>query len=107
MEDANKNLPVESNEESRPVALPLRNDTILGVAQGLGEDLGINPNFIRITFCALMFWNVAIAIGAYLGAGVIVAVSRYFFPARRHVAQTETAMAAEPSNSEAELQIAA
>ena len=107
MEDANKNLPLDSNEERRSVALPLRNDTILGVAQGLGEDLGINPNFIRVTFCALMFWNVAIAIGAYLGAGVIVAVSRYFFPAHGKVAQAETAMAPEPSNSEAELQIAA
>ena len=107
MEDAIKNLPVDANVETRPVALPLRNDTILGVAQGLGEDLGINPNFIRITFCALMFWNVAVAVGAYLGAGVIVAVSRYFFPARRNVAQPERAIAAEPSNSEAELQIAA
>ena len=107
MEDANKNLPVEANADARPVALPLRNDTILGVAQGLGEDLGINPNFIRVTFCALMFWNVSVAIGAYLGAGVIVAVSRYFFPARRTVAQLETAAVAEASNSEAELRIAA
>ena len=107
MEDAIKNLPVEANVEARPVALPLRNDTILGVAQGLGEDLGINPNFIRVAFCALMFWNVSVAIGAYLGAGVIVAVSRYFFPALRDIAQPEMATVAEASNSEAELQIAA
>ena len=107
MEDANKNLSADTNEELRPVALPLRNDTILGVSQGLGEDFGISPNYFRVLFCGLMFWNVAIAIGAYLGAGVVVAVSRYFIPAQKMVVQRETASVAEASNSQAELQIAA
>ena len=107
MEDANKNLPDHATDGGRPVALPLRNDTILGVSQGIGEDLGINPNFVRVLFCALMFWNVSVAMGAYFGAGVILAASRYFFPATRKVAASETALAGQASNSVTELQIAA
>lgn len=88
-------------------ALPLRNDTMLGVCQGLGEDLRINPNIFRLLFGALIFWNVWIAVGAYLGAGLIVAASRYFFPPKAVAERSSEAAPGEAGNSEAEMQIAA
>ena len=31
--------------------LLLRNDTILGVCEALGQDFGINPTWLRVAFC--------------------------------------------------------
>ena len=62
--------------------LLLRNDTILGVCEAIGRDFGINPNWLRVAFCAPIYWNPMLVIGAYLGLGVIVAVSRFAFPDR-------------------------
>lgn len=71
-------LPVPS--PSRPVPLMLRHDTLLGVCQGLGEDLGVNPNWFRIAFSLAIFLDPAMVIGAYCALGVIVAASRFIFP---------------------------
>ena len=67
----------------RPPALPLRNDTFLGVCEAIGQDLGFNPNFLRVPFAALLLWNPAVIVGLYLGLGVVVAASRWFFPATK------------------------
>jgi phage shock protein PspC (stress-responsive transcriptional regulator) len=62
------------------VALPLRTHTILGVCEGLGEDFGFNPIFLRIPLAAAVIWNPLIAFGTYFGLGAIVLVSRMLFP---------------------------
>ena len=62
------------------VALPLRNHTILGVCEGLGEDFGFNPILLRIPLAASVIWNPAIAIGTYFALGAVVLVSRLLFP---------------------------
>ena len=62
--------------------LALRNDTILGVCEAIGQDFGFNPNWLRIAFCAPIYWNPALVIGVYLGLGVLVAATRFAFPDR-------------------------
>jgi phage shock protein PspC (stress-responsive transcriptional regulator) len=62
--------------------LLLRNDTILGVCEAIGNDFGFNPNWLRIAFCAPIYWNPALVVGVYLGLGVLVAVTRFAFPDR-------------------------
>lgn len=60
-----------------------RDDTFFGVCQGLGEDLGFNPNILRIALPVLgFFWPVA-TIAGYVAAGVLVFATRWFFPAPR------------------------
>src|SRR3954471_6858756 len=54
----------------------LRDDNLLGVCQGLGEDFGFNPLWLRILFAAGLIWNPVYDIGAYLALGTIVLVSR-------------------------------
>jgi phage shock protein C len=71
----------QSVAEDRSVALPLRSDTFLGVCEAIGQDLGINPNWIRLAFAPVILFSPLTALGAYLGLGAIVAGSRYFFPA--------------------------
>jgi len=71
--------------EAKPTNLIMRNDTILGVCEALGQDFGFNPNWLRVAFCAPIYWNPALVVGVYLGLGLLVAATRFAFP-DRHVA---------------------
>ncbi|MEA3037690.1 MAG: phage shock protein [Sphingomonadales bacterium] len=66
--------------------LLLRDDTMLGVCQGLGEDFGFNPIWLRIAFGATLLINPIAVVGTYLGLGVLVATSRLVFPRPRPAA---------------------
>ena len=68
--------------EATKTNLMLRNDTILGVCEAIGQDFGFNPNWLRLAFCAPIYWNPALVIGVYLALGVLVAATRYAFPDR-------------------------
>jgi phage shock protein C len=76
-----KNAERAANEPER--ALPWRSDTILGVCEGLGQDLGFNANYLRIALASLVLWDLYAAFGIYLALGVVVAVSRWIAPAPR------------------------
>jgi len=69
----------------REPALPFRSDTILGVCEAIGQDLGFNPNWLRVPFAALILWNPEVIIASYLLLGVVVAAARWFFPAAPRV----------------------
>lgn len=57
-----------------------RDDTLFGVCEGLGEDLRIPANLLRIVFAAVLFFHPVAAVAAYLGLGVVIAVIRWFVP---------------------------
>ncbi|HEU0045579.1 PspC domain-containing protein [Sphingomonas sp.] len=59
-----------------------REDTMLGVCHGLGEELGIHANWLRIALGLGLFWNPAAVVVGYLALGVALAVFRWFFPLR-------------------------
>ena len=58
----------------------LRHDTLLGVCQGIGEEFGFNPNFLRVPFAAGILWNPLVVVSLYLGLGVALAVARWIYP---------------------------
>ena len=66
--------------EETYVALPLRQHTIFGVCEGIGEDFGFNPIFLRVPLAATVLWSPIWAIGAYFALGVLVLASRILFP---------------------------
>ncbi|WP_129792475.1 PspC domain-containing protein [Sphingosinicella sp. CPCC 101087] len=68
-----------------------RDDTFLGVCEGLGEDFGINPTFFRVAFSVSLLWNPAAVVAAYLGLGAIVMVSRLIVPNPRPATAPEQA----------------
>ena len=89
--------------------LLLRDDTFLGVCEGLGEDLGIPANLFRVAFAFSLFFSPLGALGAYLGLGLLVAFTRFVAPVPKPVApRSEEAVLALPApqgeneNSEAE-----
>jgi phage shock protein PspC (stress-responsive transcriptional regulator) len=86
--------------EQERTPLPLRSDTFLGVCEAIGQDLGINPNWIRVVFAPVILINPAAAIGAYLGLGAVVAGSRWLFPAKAKQTAVEAAAAQEHQEEE-------
>ena len=66
--------------------LPFRHDTLLGVCEGLGRTLGINPNILRVIFGILLLWNPVIIISAYVGIGVLLALVHWLVPDGRAAA---------------------
>ena len=65
----------------RPAAnLFTRDDTFFGICEGLGQDTGIPANLIRIALAGLCFFYPLPTIAAYLGLGLVVFATRFFFP---------------------------
>jgi phage shock protein PspC (stress-responsive transcriptional regulator) len=67
-------------------SLIARSDTLFGVCEALGTDFGISPNWLRIAFAAAVIYNLEYAIGAYLAVGLVVAITRFFYPSPRPAA---------------------
>jgi phage shock protein C len=87
--------------DGRPTPLPLRDDTLLGVCEALGEDFGFNPLWLRIALAVGLLWNAYAIVGIYLAAAVIVGASRLLFPKPRVAAASANA-SAEPALHRAE-----
>ena len=69
-----------------------RPDTFFGICEGLGEDLHIPADLLRVGLAGMLFWNPPLAIGAYLAAGVLVAATRFIFPNPAPTASIEVAV---------------
>jgi phage shock protein PspC (stress-responsive transcriptional regulator) len=96
-------MPKERTMQDNDTNLLLRDDTMLGVCQGLGEDFGFNPLWLRIAFGATLLINPIAVVGTYLGLGVLVATSRVIFPRPRRAEPTSTTAAEPVPANEAEL----
>lgn len=57
-----------------------RDDTFLGICQGLGEDLSVSPDLFRVAMIPALFFYPVQTLIAYFGAGVIVLATRMIFP---------------------------
>jgi phage shock protein PspC (stress-responsive transcriptional regulator) len=71
--------------------LPLRGDTFLGVCEGIGRELGFNPNLLRVPLAALLLWNPVAIVGSYLALGCVLAVALWVFPDRNAVSAADAA----------------
>ena len=68
-----------------------RHDTFFGVCEGLGQDLGFNPNILRVLFAMALLVSPKLVLLTYLGLGVLVFATRWFFPSRGNRAQSAQA----------------
>lgn len=93
--------------QENQVALPLRSHTILGVCEGIGEDFGFNPTFLRVPFAALVLYSPTVAIGAYLALGLVVLASRLVFPKDKSEPAVERNAASSAANEQQALAKAA
>ena len=63
-----------------------REDTLLGVCEGLGQEIGVNPLFLRVAFAVGLFFSLEKTAIVYLALGAALALFRWAFPLRRTVA---------------------
>ena len=90
-----------------------RHDTFFGVCEALGQDLGFNPNYLRIAFAVAILPAPIAVISVYVALGVLVALSRWLFPVHRGSEQAaEVPTTAQPArlegyNDQAEMSLAA
>ena len=57
-----------------------RDDTFFGVCEGLGEDLRIPPNLLRVGFALALFFNPPAVVATYFGLGAFVLAIRLVSP---------------------------
>jgi phage shock protein C len=79
-EIAVQDAPVLQDEQQN---LFLRNDTIFGICEGIGQDFGFNANYLRVVLCSLLYFNPVAVIGGYFALGAAVALSRWLYPVPR------------------------
>ena len=84
-----------SDDSNRP--LPLRNDTILGVCEALGQEFGFNPIYLRIAFAGLFYIGAMVGIGTYLALGAGVALARWLYPDQAPAAAATSGQPAAPA----------
>ena len=78
----------------------LRNDTIFGTCQAIGDEFGINPNWLRVPLAASVLVSLEGAIALYLGLSLIVVAARMLFRSKT-IAQPAVAEMAESRMIEA------
>ena len=72
-------------------SLIARDDTFLGVCEGIGEDFGFDPTYLRIVLGVGLLWNPPLVLGVYAALGVVVLASRLVFPNPRIAAAAAAA----------------
>lgn len=79
--------------------LILRNDTILGVCQAIGDDFGFSPLLLRVPFAVCLLLNPYLVVATYFGLGALVLGSRLLFPSRRRAAEPAVEPAPEAASA--------
>jgi phage shock protein PspC (stress-responsive transcriptional regulator) len=85
----------------------MRPHTVFGVCEGIGEDLGFNPVYLRILFAGGIYFAPAAVIGTYLFLGAAVAFARWAYPVAPAAALPAPQHAASANSDNEQLQIAA
>ena len=71
----------------------LRNDTILGTCQAIGDDFGFNANWLRVPLAASLLASPTGGIAFYLALSVLVLASRLIFRSKSVAAADASAPA--------------
>jgi phage shock protein PspC (stress-responsive transcriptional regulator) len=66
--------------EDQNTSLIARDDTFFGVCQGIGEDFGFNPLYLRVALGVALLVNPPVVLGTYAVLGALVLLSRLLFP---------------------------
>ena len=68
-----------------------RDDTFFGVCQAIGEDLGFNPNYLRIAFALPLLYAPVSTLAVYAALALVVLLLRLAVPNPRRAASEASA----------------
>jgi len=86
-------------QRSHP-SLFARHDTFFGVCEAIGQDFGFHSNYVRLAVGLGLLLSPLATVAAYIGAGVLVAISRWIYPIRAAGAEAPTALLEEARQSD-------
>ena len=75
-------------------------DNLFGVCAAIGDDLGFNPNYLRVALGAGILWNAAVVLAIYGMMAAVVLGTRVLFPDTAPAAWQPTTLP-EPANTDA------
>ena len=81
--------------------------SLFGICQTAGEELGINPMLLRVGLIGILFFNPAVMVGAYVGLGAVVCGSRILFPMPGSTIRSATPISAKAVQFEQERELIA
>ena len=97
-----------SDQNAAQPSLLRRPHTVLGVCEGLGEDFGFNPVYLRVAIAGGLYFAPLAVIGTYLFLGAALAFARWAYPVPTAASVAAPQQAAPSANSDSEeLRIAA
>ena len=79
-----------------------RDDTFFGVCQAIGEDLGFNPNYLRIAFALPLLYAPVATVGAYFALALLVLLTRLVLPNPRRAPVMEAVEVQEEAKVQAD-----
>ncbi|WP_340313830.1 PspC domain-containing protein [Rhizorhabdus argentea] len=68
-------------QRSQP-SLFARHDTFFGVCEAIGQDFGFPSNYVRVALSLGLLLSPLATVAVYVGAGLLVAISRWIYPAQ-------------------------
>jgi phage shock protein PspC (stress-responsive transcriptional regulator) len=96
-----------SDQIAAQPSLLRRPHTVLGVCEGLGEDFGFNPVYLRVAIAGGLYFAPLAVIGSYLFLGAALAVARWAYPVPAAAAAAPQQAASSANSDSEELRIAA
>lgn len=83
-----------------------RDDTFFGVCEGLGEDLRVPSNLLRMAFAVGLFFSPVAVLATYAALGLLVLVTRLVSPRPQPAARPVEVPLAAPAVSAPEVELA-
>lgn len=75
-----------------------RSDTLFGVCEGIGQDFGFNPDYLRVALAVAVVFSPTMAFATYGVMAVAVLLTRLVFPnPRRKPAAAEAVAIEQPA----------
>lgn len=72
-------------------------DNLFGICNAVGEDLGVNPLWLRLVFASAFIFDPALVIASYFALGAFILVARLVFPRGRKVRESAEVVAFTPA----------
>jgi phage shock protein C len=76
-------------------------DNLFGICNAVGEDLGVNPLWLRLVFASTFIFAPVAVIASYFALGGFILFARLVFPKPRKVRES-AAVVALPTNARSE-----
>ena len=85
---------------------PAAHDNLFGICNAVGEDLGVNPLWLRLAFATTFIFDPVVVIASYFALGAFILVARVVFPRPRKARGSAEVVTLTPAAGEEPVELA-